>query len=279
MKVNACIVAYDNPLVMLKAAVKSVLEDQDVINNLYFIDNSSTDRLRKHFDISTHYHYSGENLGFGKGNNIAMLKSIEDDVAYHLLVNPDIYFEPGVIKELVAFMDANPDVGLVMPKITYPDGSTQYLCKLLPTPFDLIGRRFFSWGLFKKYVDKRNKLFELRGSCYEKQIDVPVLSGSFMMIRTSVLKEVGPFDERYFMYLEDFDLCRRIGEVSRTTYYPEVSVVHEYKKGSYFNRRLFKHHIVSALKYFNKWGWFFDKKRAVRNKQCLRDLESLGGKE
>jgi len=274
-RVNACIVAYDNPLVMLKAAVQSVLQEQSVLNNLYFIDNSSTDRLRKHFDVSTHYSFSNENLGFGKGNNIAMQHSIDDGMEYHLLVNPDVYFEKGVITELVSFMDANPDVGLVMPKITYPDGTTQYLCKLLPSPFDLIGRRFFSWGAFRKYVDKRNDTFELRGSCYEQQIDVPVLSGSFMMIRTSVLKEVGLFDERYFMYLEDFDLCRRIGEAARTTYYPKVSVVHEYKKGSYFNRRLFKHHIVSALKYFNKWGWFFDKKRKVRNQQCLADLEKL----
>lgn len=275
MRVNACIVAYDNPLVMLKASVKSVLQEQGALNNLYFIDNSPTDRLRQHFDILTHYYFANENLGFGKGNNIAMQKSIDDGIEYHLLVNPDVYFEKGVIKELVAFMDDNPDVGLVMPKITYPDGSTQYLCKLLPTPFDLIGRRFFSWGPFRAYVDKRNELFELRGSCYEEQKDVPVLSGSFMMIRTSVLEEVGLFDERYFMYLEDFDLCRRIGEVSRTTYYPKVSVVHEYKKGSYFNRRLFKHHIVSALKYFNKWGWFFDKKRTLRNQQCLKEVQAL----
>ena len=235
--------------------------------------------MRQHFEVSTYYRFSGENLGFGKANNIAMRESIEEGVEYHLLVNPDVYFEPGTIKTLVEFMDANPDVGLVMPKIIYPDGSTQHLCKLIPTPFDLIGRRFFGWGPFKKYVDKRNDLFELRGACYEKQMDVPILSGSFMLLRTSVLKEVGLFDERYFMYLEDFDLCRRVGEVSRTTYFPEASVVHEYKKGSYFNRRLFKHHVVSALKYFMKWGWFFDKKRAIRNKQCLEDLAVLKHEE
>lgn len=275
MRVNACIVAYDNPLTMLKAAVKSVLQESTEINELFFIDNSPTDRLRPHFEISTHYLFNDKNLGFGKGNNIAMRYSIADDIDYHLLVNPDVYFDGGVIKELKEFMDANPDIGLVMPKITYPDGSMQYLCKLLPTPFDLIGRRFFSWGPFKKYVDKRNDVFELRGLCYEKQVDVPVLSGSFMMIRTSVLKEVGLFDERYFMYLEDFDLCRRIGEVSRTTYYPKVSIVHEYKKGSYFNRRLFKHHVISALKYFNKWGWCFDKKRVKRNRACLEDIKAL----
>jgi len=272
MRVNACIVAYENPLIMLKSAVGSVLQDKQEINKLYLVDNSPTDRLRKEFENDTEYVYADENLGFGKANNIAMQKSIDDNVKYHLLVNPDISFDKNVIKALADFMDVNPDVGLVAPKVLYPDGTTQYLCKLMPTPFDLIGRRFFGWGPFKKLVDKRNELFELQDTAYDKQMDVPILSGSFMMIRTSVLKEVGLFDERYFMYMEDFDLCRRIGEVSRTVFTPEVSVIHEYEKGSYFNRRLFKYHIVSALKYFTKWGWFFDKRRNEVNKKCLAQL-------
>jgi len=269
MSVNACIVAYDNPLLMLQASVGSVLAEKEEISTLFMVDNSPTDRLCKAFEDSTEYIHTGENLGFGKANNIAMQKSLDDNVDYHLLVNPDIHFEKGVIKELVAFMDENTDVGLVAPKVLYPNGEVQHLCKLIPTPFDLIGRRFFGWGLFKAYVDERNRRYEMHYSFYDKKMNVPILSGSFMLIRTAVLKEVGIFDERYFMYLEDFDLCRRIGEVSRTVFNPDVFVVHEYKKGSYFNRRLFKHHVVSAVKYFNKWGWFFDKKRDVANKGHL----------
>ena len=273
MRVNVAIVAYENPLSMLKSAVNSVLNEQNEINKLYFIDNSPTDRLRRHFEVSTYYIYTGENLGFGKANNIAMRESVDEEIEYHLLVNPDITFDKGVIHDLVAFMDNNPDVGLAMPKILYPDGSTQYLCKLMPTPFDLIGRRFFGWGPFEKYVNQRNEIFELRNMSYDSQIDVPILSGSFMILRTSVLKEIGFFDERYFMYLEDFDLCRRVGEVARTTFVPDVKVFHEYEKGSYYNRRLFKHHIVSALKYFTKWGWFCDKKRRERNARFLREMK------
>jgi len=257
---------------MLKSAVDSVLNEKEYINKLYFIDNSPTDRLRNDLEEETAYIFTGENLGFGKANNIAMQKSIDANVDYHLLVNPDISFEKGVVEKLVAFMDLNPNVGLVTPKVLYPDGTTQHLCKLIPTPFDLIGRRFFGWGPFRAYVDERNRKYEMHDSCYEKVMDVPILSGSFMMIRTSILKEVGLFDARYFMYLEDFDLCRRIGEVSRTVFTPEVSVIHEYEKGSYFNRRLFMHHIVSAVKYFSKWGWFFDKKRDDANKKCLAQL-------
>ena len=74
-----------------------------------------------------------------------------------------------------------------------------------------------------------------------------------MLVRTSVLQQTGLFDERYFLYMEDVDLCRRIGEVSKTVYFPEVTVFHEYQKGSYRNWLLMKYHVESAWKYFSKW--------------------------
>ncbi len=274
MRVNVAIIAHDNPKVMLDASIGSVLLEKSEIHQLFLVDNSSTDRLRKHYDALTTYIYPGKNLGFGAANNIAMRRSIDESVDYHLLVNPDIYFNQGTIRELLDFMDAHPDVGLVSPKVVYPNGTTQHLCKLIPTPADLIGRRFLGWGPFKQLTDRRNEFFELQFSGYEALMEVPILSGSFMLIRTSVLEKVGLFDERFFLYLEDFDLCRRIGEVSRTVFYPYTSVVHEYEKGSYFNRRLFGHHIVSAIKYFSKWGWLFDRKRRKTNQACLAKLQS-----
>lgn len=86
-------------------------------------------------------------------------------------------------------------------------------------------------------------------------------------------EKVGGFDERFFMYAEDLDLCRRIGEVSKTMFYPGVSIYHEYEKGSYKNRKLLKYHICSVVKYFNKWGWIFDGKRAATNRKCLKQLD------
>ena len=96
-----------------------------------------------------------------------------------------------------------------------------------------------------------------------------------MFMRVDVLKKVGGFDERFFMYAEDLDLCRRIGEVSKTMYYPVVSIYHEYEKGSYKNKKLLKYHICSVIKYFNKWGWIFDKKRTLKNKECLEKLNLI----
>lgn len=78
-----------------------------------------------------------------------------------------------------------------------------------------------------------------------------------MFARMSILKQVDGFDERYFMYAEDLDLCRRIGKVAQTMYYPKVSVYHAYAKGSYKNRKLLRYHMCSMIKYFNKWGWLW----------------------
>ena len=94
-----------------------------------------------------------------------------------------------------------------------------------------------------------------------------------MMLRCSTVKQTGGFDERYFMYAEDVDLCRRIGEVSKTIFYPYVSIYHEYAKGSYGNRKMLMMHIKSITKYFNKWGWFLDKNRKLRNTYCVEQIK------
>ncbi|HWV71328.1 MAG TPA: hypothetical protein VN040_06425, partial [Pseudosphingobacterium sp.] len=103
-------------------------------------------------------------------------------------------------------------------------------------------------------------------------LDVPNLSGCFMFVRTAILKKIGGFDPRYFMYLEDVDLVRRIGEHARTVFCPFVSIYHGYQKGSYANGKLMRLHIQSAIKYFNKWGWFIDSDRRKLNKITLDRL-------
>lgn len=266
--ITASIVSYHHRLNELKKVIDCVLAEQ--VDKLYIVDNSSDDRLRELEGTSDRIRYIHSiNRGYGAGHNIAIQEAIELGSTYHVVVNPDIYFEKGVLKKLETYMDASSSVGLVMPRILYPDGELQYLCKLLPSPSNLLFRRFLPW---KKYVEKKNRNYELRFTDYNQEMEVPSLSGCFMFIRTSVLKQVRGFDERYFMYAEDLDLCRRIGEVSRTMYYPFVSVFHKYEKGSYKNRKLLKYHICSVVKYFNKWGWFFDFERKKINKRILVTL-------
>jgi GT2 family glycosyltransferase len=247
------VVIYRNGLTQVQETVASFLSTQMNVR-LYVVDNSPDDRAREICkDGRVTYIFNGRNLGFGAAHNIALRASM-GNTAYHVVLNPDVYFSGGVLEALLEFARGHPNVGLLMPKILNPDGSIQYLCKKLPTPSDLILRRFLPRRL-KPLVHKRMARYELRDRDYTKTFSVPALSGCFMMINTAALSQVGLFDERYFMYLEDVDLCRRIGESFETIYYPEVAVYHHYAKGSYRNIRLMMHHVVSALLYFQKWGW------------------------
>lgn len=266
---TASVVAFHTSHRDLKRLADCVLRSP--IDVFFIIDNSSNDSLREFAALSDKivYIYS-DNLGFGSGHNIAIRRSIELGAQYHVVINPDIYWEGDVVKPLADFMDCNPDCGLVMPKVLYPNGDIQHLCKLLPTPMDLFGRRFIP---LKAYRERHDTRFELHRTGYDKVMEVPSLSGCFMFVRVEVLKQVGGFDERFFMYAEDLDLCRRIGEVSKTMFYPGVSIFHEYEKGSYKNRKLLKYHICSVVKYFNKWGWIFDRKRRAANRKCMEQLD------
>ncbi len=267
MNISASLVLFHNDPTQYGQAMRCFLDGCDGI--LYVVDNSTVQLQHELFaHPRVRYLHAGENLGFGKAHNraIAMAAGISDA---HLLLNPDISFKPQVLPELGQFLGANPDVGAVMPRITYPDGSPQRLCKLLPTPIDLILRRFIPSERIKEKINQR---YEMQGLVQDRPSRVPTLSGCFLLIRSDILHRVGGFDERFFMYLEDVDLVRRIGDVAETVYQPSVEVVHAYAKGSYRNRKLLGYHLRSAIQYFNKWGWFFDSTRKMRNRNALINL-------
>lgn len=150
------IVLYNNKKEQVIRAINSFL-NTDLRVKLFLIDNSPSDSLREleSLDQRIKYIYNNANLGYGKAHNIALKKSREENVPYHLVLNPDIYFEKGVLEKLYEFMEDNKDVGLIMPKVLYPNGQIQYLCKLLPTPMDLILRRFIPI----KFFERKKKLY------------------------------------------------------------------------------------------------------------------------
>ncbi len=267
--ITASIVTYNTERKMLEKLIECVIASP--IDTLYIIDNSDIDELKiiKKKSEKIKYIHNQRNIGFGSAHNIAIRESLKSKAKYHVIINPDIYWSDKVIEKLAYYMDLNPPCGLVMPKIIFPDGGIQYLCKLLPTPLDLIVRRFFP---IRTYIERLNNRYELRMSGYDREMEVPSLSGCFMFIRCSVLDKTGGFDERYFLYAEDLDLCRRIGKISATVFYPEVSVVHEYARDSYKNNKMLKIHMKSIIQYFNKWGWIFDKERMMKNRKCIKEI-------
>lgn len=269
---TASIVLYKTDPAQLRTAVESVLGsggDSGLPAALLCVDNSP-DRLLQDAceDAGADYLFTGRNLGFGRAHNLAIEHHRAAAAPYHLVVNPDVEFGPDVLPTLYNFMEANPSVGLVMPRVLYPGGQEQHLCKLLPSPLDLLARRF-GGRLGSTVFRDRNQRYSLSGCDMSLPHAIPSLSGCFMFLRTSALERVGLFDPRYFMYMEDVDLCRRIGSISATVYYPAVAITHGYAKGSYGNQRLLAHHLASACRYFTKWGWLHDPGRDRANAASL----------
>ena len=148
--VTATIVTYKEREDVLKKAIDSFLNTTLNVK-LYIVDNSPTDDLRVLCENipRLEYIFNNANIGFGAAHNIIMREEIRLG-RYHLVLNPDISFEVGTIERLVQFMDQNKDVGICMPKVLYPDGSLQYLCKLLPTPINWIARSLIPIDSVKK---------------------------------------------------------------------------------------------------------------------------------
>ena len=168
-------------------------------------------------------------------------------------------------------MSINADVGLLAPKIFNPDGTIQYSVKLLPSPANLIVRRFVPINALKKRLDFN---YEFHFFNFDKIIEIPYAMGCFLFINTKAFKKVTGFDERFFMYPEDIDLTRRIHEHYKTIFYPKVTITHKHGRGSYSNKKLLYYHVTSMIKYFNKWGWVFDKRRREVNKKILSQFNS-----
>lgn len=235
---------------------------------LLIIDHSPKDELKKICNWeNTTYHHHPENKGYGAGHNIAIRKVMEDSL-FHLVMNPDIYFDEKVLPELLHYMHQHKDTALISPKIVNEKNELQYLCKLLPTPTDLFLKRFIPASL----IANRMNRFQLKFSGYNSVMNVPYLSGSFMFLRMSALKKVGLFDERFFMYPEDVDLTRRLHKNYETIFYPFVQITHHHRAASYKSWKMLKIHLHNMAKYFNKWGWWHDVERKAINNRTLQSL-------
>ncbi|WP_294593535.1 glycosyltransferase family 2 protein [uncultured Rikenella sp.] len=267
--ITASIVTYNTNPELLRTVIDCAVNS--CIERIYVIDNSTADTLKAFVgslsDKIEYIHGQG-NVGYGSAHNIAMRLAMAIGAEYHIVLNPDIQFKEGTIESLQEYMDQNPDIGHVMPRIVYPNGELQYVCKMIPTPADLIFKRF----LPSSWTSRSMRKFQLKFTDYDHEMNVPYLSGCFMFFRVNVLKDIGLFDERFFMYPEDIDITRRIHEKYRTMYYPAVTVIHAHAAESRTNKKMLKIHIANMIRYFNKWGWIFDSKRTAINKALLKEL-------
>lgn len=258
---NISIVTYNTDLNELKRCLESI--DSGIVSKVYIIDNSDNSDIREFCAAYPKIEYQGNNnVGYGKAHNIAIRKSLATSgINYHLVLNSDILFEPSLLPRLIKVMERNESIGILQPRIVDADGAPQFTARALPSPFDLILRRFLPQGLFPE----RRKKYLLQNFDLTQPINAPNLQGSFMLLRCKAIEACGMFDERYFMYPEDIDLTRRIHQKYQTVYYPAEQITHFHRQASYHSFRMLWIHISNMIRYFNKWGWIFDKERAKVN--------------
>lgn len=205
------------------------------------------------------------NRGFGYAMNAGIAASTGK---YVLIFNPDIIVSPGALEALHAFMEANPDVGTVGPRLDNPDGSLQHSCYRFHTPMIPVYRRT-PLGMLprgKRAVAR----FLMIDDPHDAVMDVDWIMGSAMFTRRDALAKVGTFDDAIFLYLEDTDLCRRLWEGGwRVVYNPLVRMVHYHRRASgdgsllaQLFSRMTRHHIRSAIYYFRKYHGKPDPRRS-----------------
>ncbi|WP_165003184.1 MULTISPECIES: glycosyltransferase family 2 protein [unclassified Enterococcus] len=232
--------------------------DQPAVDILIF-DNNSTPEYKEKLKTYLKYPYikinfHHENRGFGYGHNQNLLHS---QYQYAVIFNPDILVSEQTVIDLVALLQEHPECAMLAPKILNEDGSVQHLIRERLDVFDYM-LRFVPFQGVKKRFDKRLAKFECRYLPEDRATYVRMISGSFMVTDVAKFKEVGGFDERFFMYFEDNDLCMKIEKAGyKLLYTPLFSVVHLYGKGAHRNFKLFRVFLASMAKFFHKWGWHF----------------------
>ena len=235
------------------------------------MDNSPDDSLRNVIVVDDRVKYMHiENRGYGNAHNQAIRMALESGADYHLVLNPDVRWDGQILAKLVADMEADDSCGMMQPRLTYPDGRLQHACRLLPTPFDVFAKRFLPGRL----IAGRMRRYLLADSAYDRTFNAVYMQGSFMLFSAKALRDVGCFDERFFMYPEDIDITRRMRRRYSAMYNPTVTVVHDHAATSSRFNRLLWIHITNMIRYFNKWGWFVDKERRRLNRQLLDELRA-----
>ena len=246
---------YDDVLLAIDSIER--FTDPSLSKKIYIVDNSryADDNHYKQTFLQTLSKYGDvvyldtkKNLGFGKGHNF-VLSQLDSD--YHAIVNPDIVLYSDSFLPLVNFLKENPDIGMTAPILTDEYNNIQSVFRRDLTVFDLFCRYIRPFSFLKK----RHAYHTMADVDKTKDFDCPFIQGSFLVVRTDLLKSINGFDDRYFMYAEDADLCKTIAQKSRVVVHPDVKAVHKWEKASHTNLKLMRIHTQSLMKYFNKWGW------------------------
>jgi GT2 family glycosyltransferase len=192
------------------------------------------------------------NVGYGSGHDLALSRA---GATWHLVLNPDVVMHPDAISEGIGYLRDHPEVALVTPHAVDAEGRRQFLCKRYPSLL-VLGLRGFAPERLRRWFRSLLDRYEMRDMHeHEVATGIPIASGCFMLARAEVLRAIGGFSTRYFLYFEDFDLSLRLGRIADIAYVPAVHIVHgggdAARKGR-LHQRLF---LRSAITFFRSHGW------------------------
>lgn len=249
---SASIVTYNNVNIVGKLLDELLTVPMLRTKDIHVIDNASSDgtqaMLKENFSKLSLY-LLDKNLGYGRGHNMALPHI---DSLYHMVINPDILVTPSAIESMYAYMENNKTVVALSPRVFFPEGEEQFLPKELPSIRYLLGGQFEKLGRpFKTWRDS----YTWRHKSVASPSPISFATGCFMFLNTAMYKRVGGFDPRYFLYMEDVDISRKLSEMGLVIYHPEISVMHHWSRESSRNLKGALLHISSASKYFLKWGF------------------------
>jgi GT2 family glycosyltransferase len=220
-RVSAVVINY-NAREHLLDCVRSLRSDG--VDEIIVVDNASSDgslAAVAALDPDAELVPTGGNLGFGSAANRGLAVAAGDYVA---VLNPDVVVESGTMKALAAALDADPKLAAVAPRVDNPDGTLYPSVRAFPSMADAVGHAFLGFVAPRNPFSRRYRLLDWDHS---RAAEVDWASGTCIMLRAAALGEQARFDESYFMYVEDVDLCWRLREAGWAIgYEPAARVIH-----------------------------------------------------
>lgn len=242
VKISVVIVSY-NSQGFIEKCINSVLKNLSEKSEVIVLDNASNDKtvdILKKFGSKIKLINSGKNLGFAKGNNLATKEAVGK---YLFFLNPDTELEKPIFDELVDFYEKELDIGIVAPKLIMQDDKVQASVKRLPT----------LWGAFNEYILGTKNSYQEYVPNEDKPQEVEMAYGAAWLIKKDLFNKLGGFDEKFFLYYEDVDFCRRVRKNNKKIYYyPKVLIKH-LVGATKSEQDKYKLNLESAKKYH---GWF-----------------------
>lgn len=236
--ISVIIISYNSEN-FIEKCLSSLLKNLPLKSEVIVLDNASSDstveKLTK-FIPQIKLIKSSKNLGFATGCNKATQEAKGE---YLFFLNPDTEINTPVLEELVEFYGSHPNAGIVAPKLIMPDGKTQPSAKKLPT----------IWGAFKEYILGIKNSYSQYVPEGDNPQAVEMVYGAAILIKKDLFERLKGFDEKFFLYYEDADLCKRVAEIGKKVYYcPQVSVTH-LVGGTRSDQDKYKLNLEASIKY------------------------------